>query len=91
MGHIIDRSKVLSVYSGKAGKCCCGCAGKHTYASQYAAAGAARRGYPMFANEINDRTINLICDKIEAVGGKIEDRHVYATIGDQLYIAYFAD
>jgi acyl-CoA hydrolase len=29
----IDITKVTSVYSGKDGKCCCGCSGKHYEAS----------------------------------------------------------
>ena len=27
---MIDLSKVTKVYSGKAGKCCCGCSGKYS-------------------------------------------------------------
>ena len=48
----VEVDKVVSVYSGRAHKCCCGCSGKHTYASEYAPYGKEIRGYPIDADEV---------------------------------------
>lgn len=52
----IDKSKVASVYSGRHG-CCCGCNGKHTYASAHAQAGTV----------VSDRTVATIVNKLNRV------------------------
>lgn len=38
-------SDVLTVYSGRAGKCCCGCSGKHYVNPDYRAEAAEEQGY----------------------------------------------
>jgi hypothetical protein len=63
---LIDVSKVAFVYSGKAGKCTCGCSGKYTYASAYAEAEGKRRGYAISPDEIGDRSIRTIVKKVNA-------------------------
>ena len=55
---------VASVYSGKAGRCCCGCSGKHTYASALRAEASKSRGYEVRDEEINDRTVRMIFNKV---------------------------
>lgn len=52
----IDLQDVSSVYSGRPG-CACGCRGKHTYAS-------AHRGYPVTDNEVSDRTVKMMVNKM---------------------------
>lgn len=61
----IDPSKVLSVYSGRQG-CACGCRGKHTYASAHRAFSGKNRGYAVADTEVNDRTVKLIINKVQA-------------------------
>ena len=55
---------VASVYSGKVGRCCCGCSGKHTYASALRDEASKSRGYEVRDEEINDRTVKMIFNKV---------------------------
>jgi hypothetical protein len=57
---------VVSVYSGKAGKCCCGCSGKHRVASAHRQAAAKSRGYAVDDDEVSDRSVKLIYRKVKA-------------------------
>ncbi len=57
---------VVSVYSGKAGKCCCGCSGTHRVASAHRQAAAKSRGYAVDDDEVSDRSVKLIYKKVEA-------------------------
>jgi hypothetical protein len=90
----IDVAQISSVYSGINGRCCCGCSGKHTYAKAYQAEQSKRRGYEVEDDEVNDRTVKLICNKImNAAPWERQDSNVYreyyaAVIGQRLYIAY---
>ena len=93
-------SDIMSVYSGKAGSCCCGCAGKHTYSTSYRISAGDDRGYAVGEEECNDRTVTLIVGKIRAavdagaklsvspgkVGGFVAI--VSVTVGKRLYVAY---
>jgi hypothetical protein len=93
MTEKLNVKDVMSVYSGKNRKCCCGCAGKHSYASQYADVGSANRGYPVTADDINNaqvtRIVNII--KKHAIDSDwYGDEHVAVIIGARLYIAYIA-
>lgn len=86
----IALSNVLSVYSGKAGKCCCGCSGKHTYASATRDAAGKRRGYPVTDDdEISDRCVKHTVAKIRnAPEVEVCIGHVSVTIGTRVHIAY---
>lgn len=84
---------VKSVYSGKNGKCCCGCAGKHTYASAHREWASRDRGYDISDDEVNDRTVKVMVGRIKRLGARQDnpsDNHVYAVSddGNRLYIAY---
>lgn len=46
----------IHAYSGKPG-CCCGCRGKHRYASSAAGRGKELRGYEISSDEISDVSI----------------------------------
>lgn len=86
----IELDRVSSVYSGKPG-CCCGCLGKHTYASAHRKWAGASRGYEIADEEIGDRTVKMIVNKLNRCpdlrdGGN----HYHATINGRLYIAYKA-
>lgn len=92
---MINIKEVTSVYSGIDGKCACGCSGKHTYASAHQSWGSKNRGYKVTDDEVNDRTVKLIVNKIEkaiAAGGKPYKHNpkelVALTKGNRLYIAY---
>jgi hypothetical protein len=90
---MIDHTKIQSVYSGRNGRCCCGCAGKHTYASAFQLSAGIMRGYAVEDKEVRNATVKLICNKINAAG-PIESKsgdHFYAIVGDRLYVAYKAN
>lgn len=82
--------QVLSVYSGKDGKCCCGCAGKHSYNSLHMARASQLRGYDVAPNEVNDlmvsRVVNLFRKNADKVG--VAETYAELTLGDRLYLVY---
>lgn len=57
-------SRIASVYSGKPGRCCCGCSGKYSYASKHSKWSSKDRGYEVQADEISDRSVKIIYNKI---------------------------
>jgi len=65
---------VASVYSGKAGRCCCGCSGNHRYASAHAA------HVKMLVNKLNKADAKELT----------HDNPVYVSMerGGRLYVAY---
>lgn len=91
MKTLIELGAVVSVYSGKPG-CCCGCRGKHTYASAHRELGGKRRGYAVDDDEVNDAVVHRHLNTINAAieRGEAEDGGTYVayeTVG-RLYIAY---
>lgn len=94
----LDVANVAQVYSGAALMCCCGCKGKHTYASRVAADGVALRGYAIDPADVNDRVVRRHVATINRVlagavpGGAVDvvtATHVAVTVGARWYIAYF--
>ena len=80
---------VASVYSGKRGMCCCGCAGKHTYASALRAEASKSRGYEVRDEEINDRTVKMIFNKfMKNEFEKIRDTCYSYETDTRLYVLY---
>lgn len=95
---------VMSVYSGKPGKCCCGCAGNHRYSRLNRQAASSHRGYRVDDDEVNDRQVakvlTLVQDRAKVVG--VDDRrdrnletcvskgpnHYATEVGGRLYIVY---
>lgn len=93
---MIDITKVTSVYSGKKGMCCCGCAGTHYYPSHMHDKGMALRGYPIEPREINNRMVKRIVNIINRNPDKIEhssydNEFLCAVIGKRQYVAYFRE
>lgn len=86
----IKMDDVMSVYSGKADACCCGCKGKHTYASKMREAAGINRGYPVTDDQVNDRVVKMIVRKMNAWPGKMEFDlgHVSVELNERLYVAY---
>lgn len=85
---MIDLEKVVSVYSGKAGECCCGCSGKHTYASKYKNQGAFLRGYDFSENEISDAIVKRHVNTIMKLGGQYQDNVWFVRTPTRYYVAY---
>jgi hypothetical protein len=93
----VNLENVSSVYSGKRNRCCCGCAGKHTYSSVHQEWSGENRGYSVSNDEVNDRTVKLIYNKVM---NKLTPGTTYAKIADgcytaetdtRLYIVYFKE
>ena len=74
---------VLSVYSGKNGRCCCGCAGEHYDGTLY---------QKETGRKVSDRMVKKVCRIInEAIdSGEAENggNNISTVIGERLYICY---
>lgn len=82
---------IRSVYSGKPG-CCCGCLGKHYYASKHVAEASKDRGYEVTPDEVSDKMIKKVFNLISAVPSEQRDwdgSYVAIDTGSRTYIAYF--
>ncbi|MBI4029106.1 MAG: hypothetical protein HY376_01965 [Candidatus Blackburnbacteria bacterium] len=89
--NTIESDQVMSVYSGKNGRCCCGCSGKHYYASTAIEVGSKHRGYPVEPSEVSDRMVRKVVGLINATNpSQVEDLGTCLSIvrGERLYIAY---
>lgn len=88
----INRDDVLSVYNGEAGKCCCGCAGKHSYPKSGIARQVAgkKRGYPITDDECSDRSVTFVVNKINANLADAQDHGDFVCFDTptRTYIAY---
>jgi hypothetical protein len=83
---------IISVYSGIDGKCCCGCAGKHRYASAYRKLASKVRGYEVTDEEISDRSVKIISNKIlNNKNSEHNGDHSSLVSGQRILIAYYAD
>jgi hypothetical protein len=79
---------ILSAYSGKAGECCCGCAGKHYYArdmKDYRGGGT-----PKDLANIKRILAIIQCDIAEGGSDLICDIYIATEIGNSLYVAYIS-
>ena len=87
----IDKAKVLSVYSGADG-CACGCQGKHKYRAdaELRALGSKRRGYTVTDDEVSERSVTIVVNKINNNLKDADTQHGYVSvkIGTRLLIAY---
>jgi hypothetical protein len=81
---------VLSVYTGKAGKCCCGCSGRHRYNAQFRDLGGRRRGYVLGDDEVNTRQVTKVLGLLKAHVSDVEDGGSYwaLTLDGRDVIAY---
>jgi hypothetical protein len=97
----IDIKDVMSVYSGKTGKCMCGCFGKYYYASTHQVAASRYRRYQVTDSEVDDRMVKRITNKInkalaiEEVGGPsnfcsldIWEGSVAVVEGNRIYVVH---
>jgi hypothetical protein len=75
----INIAKVESVYSGKAGRCACGCSGIHRSASTSKSP----------TSQVNDRQVRRVCEVLsKAPGTKRHGKVLSATVDGRLYVAY---
>ena len=51
---------IISVYSGRDGRCCCGCSGQHRINSQHVKAVEKDRGFLVETEEINDKQVKRV-------------------------------
>lgn len=91
--NLLDIDKVASVYSGKANKCCCGCSGKYYYAKKFQEWSSKNRGYPVNDEDVNDRQVKRIVNKLNKNIEKLEsDSNWFClTEGNRWYIAYYGE
>ena len=83
---------ITSVYSGIDGKCCCGCSGKHRYASAYRKLASKNRGYEVRDKDVSDRSVKIISNKV--LNNKNSEHNVsYSSLvkGNRLLMVYYAD
>jgi hypothetical protein len=81
---------VQSVYSGRVATCCCGCAGKHSYPESSRGRGKEIRGYDISDDEISDRSVKTIFNKV--FGGKYGEHDVVRkNNGDVIYCSVDTD
>lgn len=79
---------VYKVYSGKAGKCMCGCSGKYSYTAQ----GAVEQnpGYDV-TDSINERSVKIIAGKVLRSSNKVaEDNCVFVEQNGRILVAFFS-
>jgi hypothetical protein len=62
----LKRTDVMNVYTGKDG-CRCGCNGKYKYASAQQTAGSKARGYAVDDEDVSDRTVALVLNRIQKI------------------------
>lgn len=88
-------SDVMCVYSGRAGKCCCGCAGKHYANPSHLEAATADRGYGYDPEEVSAAMTTKVLRLVQAHEAEVEVSdangfvdHVAVVVGKRLYVAY---
>jgi hypothetical protein len=86
-----DLSKVLKAYSGKAGKCRCGCAGKYVYPTAKQEQAGKDRGFSVDVVELSDRSVKRIYNKVLKHIAEAEDCHTWTDvrIGNRDYTVYY--
>ena len=82
--------QVMSVYSGKPNRCCCGCSGNHRYNSKHVAAAGKDRGYSIDADEVNDVQVKKVLNLVKSAPNAefIGDNIASAEINGRLYVVY---
>jgi hypothetical protein len=94
---LITTEEISSVYIGRAGKCCCGCAGKYSFPSTVDREAAEKsRGYALDEKDISDRSVAFVMRKLNVAivaGTGIDDGGCYVACeeGTRLYIVYLKD
>ena len=78
---------VYKVYSGRAGRCACGCSGKYSYTARGAVEHSP--GYDV-ADSINERSVKIIANKVLQNSNKVvEPGLAYVEQNGRVLVAYF--
>ena len=78
---------VYKVYSGKANRCMCGCAGKYSYTAE----GAVNHspGYDV-SDSVNERSVKIITSKVLSNPNRVvEDGMVFVEQNGRTLVAFF--
>ena len=77
---------VYKVYSGKAGRCMCGCAGNYAYTAE----GAVKHN-PGYEPNVNERSVKIIAGKVLRSSNKVEeDGLAFVEQNGRILVAYFS-
>jgi hypothetical protein len=78
---------VYKVYSGRAGKCMCGCAGKYSYTEQ-----GAREHNPGYEPNVNERSVKIIAGKVLRNPNAVrENNYLFVEENGRILVAYFSE
>lgn len=78
---------VYKVYSGKAGRCMCGCSGKYSYTAD-----GARYNSPGYdvTDAVNERSVKIIAGKVMRDSNKtVEDGMAFVKNNGRILVAFF--
>jgi hypothetical protein len=85
----LSLENVKSVYSGKPGKCCCGCSGIHRYNARFAKDDYER-------SRVSDRFVKRVINVLkknapvyDPDANDLDRTYVAAVVENRLYVAYF--
>ena len=79
---MLDISKITKVYSGKAGKCMCGCAGKYSYNEG--------TEHEEWQGDVNVRTVKMFTKQIKSNPAvKYGNGYMYFEHNGRIKVAYF--
>ena len=83
---------IVSVYSGIDGRCCCGCAGKHRYASEHREYSSKYRGYSVTDEDVSDRSVKIISNKVlNHKDSEHNGDHSSLVSGNRVLVVYYKD
>ena len=78
---------VYKVYSGKAGRCMCGCAGKYSYTERGAVEHSP--GYDV-SDSVSERSVKIIAGKVMRDNNKtVEDGMAFVKNNGRILVAFF--
>jgi len=78
---------VYKVYSGKSGRCMCGCAGKYSYTAD-----GARYNGPGYdvSDSVNERSVKILANKVLSNPNKtVEDGMAFVEQNGRVLVAFF--
>jgi hypothetical protein len=85
---------IISAYIGKRDECMCGCFGTYYYLECNKDKASKSRGYPVSPEEVNEKRVKYVFNKIMGSQPHIEVINNYiftAYQGDQQYTLYFEE
>lgn len=74
MSKELSKEQVKSVYSGRDGRCCCGCSGTHADEGERSA--------------LWNKVLKVVNEGLALGHADVEDTYVSVVVGKRLYIAY---